>query len=40
MFVVAAVVKDSVFYSFGAMDVGFSVLIVTRGAVGTRVWEV
>ena len=24
----------------GVMDVGFSVCIVTRGAVGARVWEV
>ena len=46
---VAAVVKDIVFFSLGVllyvcvrgvMDVVFSVCIVTRGAVGARVWEV
>ena len=45
---VAAVVKDSVFslgvLRFvcvrGVMDVVFFVCIVTRGAVGARVWEV
>ena len=35
---VAAVVKDSVFKPWGV--VVFSVCIVTRGAVGARVWEV
>ena len=45
---VAAVVKDSVFFSSGVlyvcvkgvMDVVISICIVTRGAVGARVWEV
>ena len=49
---VAAVVKDSFFFSFGVlkyvlyvcirgvMDVVFSVCIVTRGAVGARAWEI
>ena len=45
---VAAVVRDSVFLPWsmlyvcvrGLMDVVFSVCIVTRGAVGARVWEV
>ena len=46
---VAAVGEDSVFLSLGVlkyvcvndvMDVVFSVCIVTRGAVGARVWEV
>ena len=48
---VAAVVKDSgfvepwgvevccMFFVRGVMDVVFSVCIVTRGAVGARVWE-
>ena len=46
---VAAVVKNSVFFSLGVlkyvcvgdvMDVVFSVCIVRRGAVGARVWGV
>ena len=49
---VAAVVKDSVFFSLGVLKYGvclckgcdrycvFFVCIVTRGAVGARVWEV
>ena len=37
---VAAVVKDSGFLEPGSVDVLFSVCIVTRGAVGVRVWEV
>ena len=46
---VAAVVKDSGFLSLGVllyvcvrgvMDVVFSVCIVTRGALGARVWVV
>ena len=50
---VAAVVKNSVFFSLGVlkyvvclcrrcdvMDVVFSVCIVSRGAVGARVWGV
>ena len=49
---VAAVVKNSVFFSIGVlgsmlcvcvgdvMDVVFSVCIVRRGAVGARVWGV
>ena len=36
---VAFVVKICVF-SFGVLDVVFSVCIVRRGAVGARVWEV
>ena len=48
VYCVAAVVKDSGFLSFGVlqyvcvrgvMDVVFSVCIVTRVAVGARVWE-
>ena len=39
---VAVVVKDIMLYAFvrGVMDIVFSVCIVTRGAVGARVWEV
>ena len=38
---VAAVVKDSGFFSLGVLKYVFSVCIVTRGgAVGARVWEV
>ena len=40
---VAVVVKYSVFlyiYVRGVMDVVFSVFVVTRAAVGARVWEV
>ena len=48
---VSAIVKDSAFKSLGLlkyvvclckelMDVVFSVCIVTRGAVGARVWKV